>query len=349
MEKTKNPLVVIFRFIVMLIISYNITSAETVAHYNFQVDLTRVEDDRVQVILECSDFATENLVYRFPLVIPGTYRIIDYSKFIKDFKANDKNGNTIAVKRVKNSFFISNANELAFITYWIDDTWDKKRNRKLVHPAAGTNIEEGRHFFISPGGFYGYFDGKEKYPVEVIITKPETLLVTTGLMPEYLSPDKMRFNVNDYHQLIDSPMMFALPDTFNFFVGNTKTMIGVGHETESGKLAERLYDNMSPSMNAIATFLDTLPIDNYTYIIYFTDAEEIGKIESEPRFKLFKLMGYMLKHGLPRVGALEHNNSSFFYILDPGELFIEQIFELMRYGTIHEFLHIITPLNLHSF
>ncbi|MFH1851183.1 MAG: hypothetical protein ABIA75_02455 [Candidatus Neomarinimicrobiota bacterium] len=316
--------------------------------YHYQVDLTRVENDRIQVVLEAGDFAAENLVFRFTRVIPGTYRILDYSHFVSDFSAVDHQGQPIAVKRRKNSFYLSNAKELARISYRVDDTWDKKRNRGKIHPAAGTNFDEGRHFMFGPAGIFGYFAGQEKVPVDLTVTLPEGFIGVSGLTAEKIASDKLRYRTADFHELVDSPIMFARPDTIAFNVGNTSAMIGVGHALDSCGYAEKLYANMSVAMDAIATFLDTLPADNYTFIVYFDDARELGKIESTPRFRLIKMAGYLIRNGFPPIGALEHNKSSFFYIIDPGDAFLDQIMELMSYGTIHEFMHIITPLNLHS-
>ena len=349
MEKEVNFILTCFAVLLSIMLVTMPLIGEALSTYRYEVDLTKVVKDRIKVNLDCSDFAAEQLIYHFPKIIPGTYMIANYGKYIKDFCAMDKNGNQLPVKKTgKNTYLISKASQLGKISYWVNDTWDAKPFWGKPYPMEGTNIEEGENFVINAAGIFGYFQGEEKQPVEVKFTKPENLFGITVLPCEKIENKQVIYTAIDYHQLIDCPVMFAPVDTVGFNVRNTNVLIGTSHETESGQIAKQIYNYIKPSMEAVGTFLDTLPAENYAYIYYFSDEEKLGEIISSRRFIVLKLIGYLIKNGLPVGGALEHNNSSFYYMIDPGDVYFDQILEILGGISIHEFMHIITPLNLHS-
>ena len=59
------------------------------------LDLTKVDNDRVPVVINPGRFKTETVTYRLPKVVQGTYSVGDYGRFIDDFKALDYNGNAL--------------------------------------------------------------------------------------------------------------------------------------------------------------------------------------------------------------------------------------------------------------
>jgi predicted metalloprotease with PDZ domain len=118
-------------------------------------------------------------------MIPGTYAIEDYGRFVSDFKATDKKGNTLTVEKVNtNSWKIKGAGKLAKISYWIEDTFDTKVEGPEVFWPAGTNIEEGKNFVINSSGFFGYFEGMKNIPFTVNVVRAKDLYGSTGLIPQ---------------------------------------------------------------------------------------------------------------------------------------------------------------------
>ncbi len=54
------------------------------------IDLNSVKDDKVMVSVQAPSITSNNIVYRIPKIIPGTYSEDNYGKFIEDFTATDK-------------------------------------------------------------------------------------------------------------------------------------------------------------------------------------------------------------------------------------------------------------------
>ena len=55
------------------------------------LDLTKVDNDRVPVVINPGRFKTDKVTYRLPKVVQGTYSVSDFGKYVDDFKALDYN------------------------------------------------------------------------------------------------------------------------------------------------------------------------------------------------------------------------------------------------------------------
>ena len=149
---------------------------------NVAIDLNNVKDDKVQVSVDPKKIKEDIIIYRIPAIVPGTYGMSDYGKFVSDFKAFNYKGEELTYQRIDtNSWEIKGAKKLDKISYWVDDTFDSKKKHN-VYVMSGTNIEEGKNFFLNLPGFVGYFDGKKEYPYEISISHPNDLYETTSLI-----------------------------------------------------------------------------------------------------------------------------------------------------------------------
>ena len=59
-------------------IEYVPTNDYHLDQYNYQDDLTRIEEDRAMVSLECKGLGQDRVIFHFPKTIPGTYKELDY-------------------------------------------------------------------------------------------------------------------------------------------------------------------------------------------------------------------------------------------------------------------------------
>ncbi len=336
----------IFNLIMTVFILISSAFSMTGATYRYTIDLVNPENNRIHIRLSCDGFSEENITYHFPKTVPGTYKEADYGRLVKSFEAFDSAGNALAVKKEgKNSFIISGAADLNEIDYWLAPSWDQKRSLK-IWPMAGTGFSKDNYFALSSGAF-GYFEGEKLNPVELTFKSPDHLYPMTVLDKEIQGDGIVRITARDYHHLVDCPIMFAAPDTTSFNIRGTYVEVGVKRQVEGEAWAEYLHTSLEPAMAAIGGFLDSLPVERYSYILFFRDDIRLGEILEE-RFLVPKAIGYILKNGLPAGGALEHNTSSFYYLPDLGPRFQTEIHEMVGDIAIHEFMHIITPLNLHS-
>lgn len=296
--------------------------------YNYLVNLKNVTNDQVSITLQTPDIQEDTVVFSFPKAIPGSYSEKDFGRFIKDFKAYNKKGKMLPVEKINNTQYkISKAQTLQKISYKVSDTWDMVHSNYVFQP-GGTNIEADKNFVINNHAFFGYFEGYKMLPFNLSIIKPATLYGSTHLQVDRKTPELDLLKAKDYIYLADNPIMYSVPDTTSFLAGKTRINISVYSAT--GKVNSlQIASYLKPMSVALTKFFNGLPVDSYQFLYYFVDPDKAltGKDQG----------GY---------GALEHNYSSLYYL--PEVALESRLHSLVNEVSSHEFLHIQTPLNLHS-
>lgn len=320
---------------------FTLVTSVTVAQqrpYEYTLDLTKIKDDRAPVELTNLKLSTPEAIFHMPAMIPGTYAVADYGRYVTSLKAFDKKGRELpVVKSDSNSWKISNAQKLFRITYWVDDILDTPKKGPSIYPMAATNIEEGKNFVVNMPGFFGYLEGSKDTPVNFSVKRPGDFYGTTGLIPvqtgirptnlkkevNETQPDSRidKYSVENYDRLIDSPLMYSKPDTAIIKIGGSEVLISC-YSPNAKITAKEIANTVREVLTAQAQYLGgKLPVEKYAFIFYF---------ETKP------LLSY---------GALEHSYSSFYYMPEVG---IDQMVQTLRNFAAHEFFHIVTPLNIHS-
>ena len=211
--------------------------------YDYTLDLTHVVEDRVYVELQVPNNLPDEITFYMPKVVPGTYAIADYGRFVNDFKALDKKGKQLPVEKVDvNTWKIKNAGKLVRISYWVDDSFDTEVDGPEIFWPAGTNIEDGKNFIVNTSGFFGYIKDMKDIPFQIRVVRNEDFYGSTGLIPvqtgapfKIAKPEKKNepskgkavdvFRTGDYDELIDSPLMFAKPDTAIIRAANAEVLM----------------------------------------------------------------------------------------------------------------------------
>ena len=315
--------------------------------YSYSVDLTNIKDDKAMVDLDCSGLNQEKVIFHFPKTIPGTYKELDYGEMIDSISAFDSKGLILPTKKIgKNYFEISNAKDLTSINYWLDDTWDHPEAMTRIWPMGGTNIEDSSNFVIYASGWFGFFNGLENVPVEVSFIVPDGMGSFSALPIKAKNGNTIKFKARDYHQLVDCPIMISAIDTATFMVSNTKVFIEAYHANGEKGFAEVIKKDIQPSMEAIASFADSLPVNEYHFILYLRDGKAFMEtMRSKDIGIIKKIKTVWQNRSLMGAGALEHGNSSFYVLPDFGDTTFTS---MIKRVALHEFMHIFTPLNLHS-
>jgi predicted metalloprotease with PDZ domain len=306
--------------------------ARAQAPYQYTVDLTNVVDDKVKVTLQCPPLKEDAAVFVLPRVIPGSYAWKEYGRFLSDVRAFDAQGNPLKVTNKKNLFSIpKGAGRLARLEYWVSDTWDDDDLRNFVFQAGGSNIEAGNNFVLNHHAFLGYFEGYKRLPFRVEVVKPAHFYGSTWLPKESVADGKDVITAENYDLLVDNPVMYCKADTASFTVDGTRIVVSA----YSGKgvvKADSVREWLRPLAAGLHQFLGKLPVPEYHFLFYFAGNDQLPKGPT--------------KGGLSGFGALEHNHCSFYFL--PEMTDHAAMREMVQDVGAHEFLHILTPLNLHS-
>lgn len=309
-------------FFLLVFISFNLWSQNEIL---YSIDLTNVKKDQLEVQVTVPKWNRNTLTYYLPKIVPGTYANYDYGRYVSEFKAFDTKGKELTIKKVgENGYAIKPANNLAKITYWVDDTWDSPEiEGEYIFEPAGSSFKENQLFALNTHCLLGYFEGFEKSTLKLEIQKPKGFYGATSL--KNIAPvtsNKDVFQIKNYHELVDSPLMYSEPDTVQFTVANTEILISVFTPNKVIN-AEQVAQKIKPLLELQKNYLGgTLPVDKYAYLIVLSDH---------------------LKNG--SYGALEHAQSSFYYLPEGN---IQTLGQTIADVSAHEFFHVLTPLNIHS-
>jgi predicted metalloprotease with PDZ domain len=296
---------------------------------NATLDLVNVQNDKVNVTISTPPFSSSTVTYQFAKIIPGTYAIADYGRYVEDFKAYDKSGNTLSVSMTdSNTWVISNASSLARLTYKVNDTYDSEtgdafaEGSKTIFSPAGTNILAGKQFMLNMCGFVGYFNGKANITYKVSINHPENLQASSSLDDADPAKGTDVFTVPRYAEMVDHPIMYAAPDIASSRIGNMDLILSVYSPR-----------NKNISANAFMPDLEKMIRAQKAYL---------GNINNTKKYAVLTYISTNAKDDAHGFGALEHNTST-------TAVFGENMKSRELIHVIsHEFFHTLTPLNVHS-
>jgi len=296
--------------------------------YRYTVDLTKVTNDKITITLNPPDLKENELLFSFPAMVPGTYEVYNFGRFITNFTVIGKDGSSIQVTKVDvNTYKISPATKIDKITYVVDDTFDKcdlpDTQEKIVFEPGGTNIEAASNFCLNSHSLFGYFRGYTTNAFTIEFLKPKGFYPATGLSEMQLGEQSDVLTARGYHHLADSPILYSLPDTSTVKVGNTRVLVSCyspNHKINSKFIAKTLEELLYVQGDYLG---GDLPVDKYAFLFYFTDKPTISGAS----------------------GALEHSYSSFYVLPEMDSLEIQQ---QIRDVAAHEFFHVVTPLTIHS-
>jgi predicted metalloprotease with PDZ domain len=314
---------------------------------NYQVDLNNCVKDQLTVTLNTAYHGKDTAVFNFPMTVPGTYAVLDYGRFITQFKAFDSAGKVLKVKKKgNNSFTIVPGKDVAKVQYVVDDSWEEKNGDTKIFEPAGTGFESGKYFYINNGGLFGYFGFEWNNEYEIAFRKPKNLSGFSTLVQKSKTDEQTVFWSKNYHELIDNPILFTPEKDENIRVQGTDVIIASYHEGIDSS-AYYIKNKIDSAMVAIDRFVGgKLPVDNYAFLNFIKDYRELEAVFSgEKKIGLFQKIKLGRSLGGQGFGALEHGHSSSYFLPDFGH----NSYTDMVYETgVHEFMHIYSPLSLHS-
>lgn len=300
-----------------------------------KIDLTMVVDDKAPVIINPGRFTVETVTYRLPKVVQGTYSVSDFGKYIDDFKAFNYDGNELVTDKIDtNTWTISDATNLDYITYNVNDTFDVETSGGIggdtPFSPAGTNIEPD-NYVLNLHGFIGYFDSLKNNQYKLDVTAPADFVRTSALQQaanttsldgsaitsSYLAPR--------YFDITDNPMMYGKLEVEEFLVGDIKIVLSV-YSPNKTHSAKSLKETMNTMMQAQKAYL--------------------GDVNSTARYDIYVYLSEGKETSPKGFGALEHHTSTVVVMPEsmPESALAKQMIDIVS----HEFFHIVTPLSVHS-
>lgn len=312
-----------------------LTETENPAHQTpivSSLNLVDITNDQVWVEINPGNFSEETVTYRLPRVVPGTYAESNFGSFIEGFVAYDYSGAIIDTEKIDaNSWVIPNAQNLAHIGYYVNDTFDiETTETPTPFSPSGTNIDAD-NFMLNLHGFIGYFDEIKDSEYSINITAPAVFKKASALAINSTENSEDGATVTDsyfasnYFEVMDNPMMYGELQIEEFQVGDISIVLSVYSPTLA-YLASELKETVYEMMEAQNAYL--------------------GDLNSTKRYDIFLFMPSVGDKEATGFGALEHHTST--VVVLPEWLSKDQMEEAIIDIVSHEFFHIVTPLTVHS-
>ena len=298
------------------------------------IDLTAVKNDKAPVVINPGRFNVNTVTYRLPKVIPGTYSVSNFGKYIDNFKAYDYNGKTLPVnKKGNNTWVISSAKKLDKITYLVNDTFDIENEggigKEQPFSPAGTNIDV-KNYVLNLHGFIGYFESLKNNQYTLDVKGDATFIRSSALKQSGVKTINNNVKTTSYFakryfDITDNPMMYGALDVEEFMVGDIKIVLSL-YSPNKLHTAKSLKDTFYKMMLAQKAYL--------------------GKINSTPRYDIFLYLSEGKPTSPKGFGALEHHTST--VAVMPESMAADALAKSLTDVISHEFFHIVSPLNVHS-
>ena len=309
--------------VAILICSTRLSAQSQTNKYQYKIDLLNMRDNRVQVSLVPPKTNQREAKFVMPKLIPGYYDAMNFGQYVSAFKAFNKKGEPITVKRLDtNTWIVPDLKNTARITYEVSSGWEDLPQNTPGAKSAESTFKKDKLFILNYNALVGYFEKVRNKGYKVTVKKNREFYPSSALEYTHQNDTIDVVSAKDYRHLVDAPVMYCVPDTTWITVGNAKVLVSFysqSHQSYSKTLASRL-DTILRSQQAYLG--GRLPVNEYAFLIYH---------EKIPR-------------GLMADG-LEHSNST---VCLYGSETLDQLPEALIDVASHEFFHILTPLNIHS-
>ena len=315
-----KKLILIISLIYFINANSQTVTGNSTAQVTYNVNLINYEDDLFHVTVDVDGLSSENNIYNLPATVPGTYSNLNFGRFVESFKAYDKEGNELQTEKISaNQWRIANADKLSMLDYDIEDTFDTEIADNKVIPMAGTGIND-EFIVLNTFAVMGYFEGLQTIPVKVKLDYKPDWTVGTSLTMD----DNGYYTAENYDLLADNPILMGELTTANTTVNDIKVGVYV-YAPDTTINADKILNIAEDLLKSSSEFIGYSPVTHYNFLMCFLDQESF------------------LANGFMGAGALEHSYSSLFVYPGFGNYIAG-----VRDDMAHEFLHILTPLNLHS-
>ncbi|MFC1550064.1 hypothetical protein ACFL46_02085 [Candidatus Neomarinimicrobiota bacterium] len=287
----------------------------------YEVDLTDTADDLFHVSIHVDGIPNDNNVFNFVSNVPGTYRVSDFGRFVKSFQAYDENDQALGTTRLStNRWRIRNSEDVSKIVYTIEDTYDVMIDSLQLHPVLGTGIQDD-FIVINTFGILGFFDGMQSNSIQLKLTFDSSWEIGTAMKKN----DDGYFIAESFDRLADSPILIGDLTVASTMVNDIEVRIYT-YSNDPNINSEKIITAADEILKSAGEFIGYSPVPNYDFLFVLLDQDTY--LELSPRGS---------------GGALEHSLSSFYFLSGT----VDDI-PVLKDIMAHEFLHILTPLNLHS-
>ena len=220
------------------------------------VSMERPTTHYYHLVFRVDGLKGETQDFKMPAWTPGYYRIMDYAKSVKDFKAEDGAGRPLAwEKTAKNTWRVRSGKTASIVVSYDVYAFTRFCADSYLGDDGG---------FITPAGLFMHVAGRLKDPVAVtLFPHPDWKWVSTGLDPIAGRPNT--FTAPDFDTLYDCPILIGNQEVLTFEAAGRPHTVAA-YDLGTADRAKFTAD-LKKIVEAAAALMGELPYRHYTFLI----------------------------------------------------------------------------------
>lgn len=253
----KSHMVPISFFLLLIFPSWiSDASKDSQPSIEFTVSMENPNNHYFHVTMTYSNISDKSVELKLPVWTPGYYMIMDYPKYIINFRVADGSGKDLAWEKTQKNRWLINTERISKITV----NYDVYAFRTSV---ADSFLDDGRAF-ISPTGIFMHPGGKKDSPVTVtVIPWKEFPEISTGLDP--VPGRQNTFYAPDFDVLYDCPILAGKQEILTFETGGIPYTIAA--ENLGSIDRTKLTEDYRKIVEAATAIIGEAPYRHYTFIM----------------------------------------------------------------------------------
>jgi len=208
------------------------------------------------VTLSYNGVNSKTIDCKLPVWAPGYYLVINYSKNLLNFKAEDKDGTPLDWEKTTKNTWKVQTNDAKDLTISYD-----------IYAFAQSVAEpflDANRGFIPPTGVFMYVDGFLNHPVTVTVNSySKWNTISTGL--EVVDGAKNTYFANDFDILYDSPILVGNQEVVPFNVKGIPHYLAMEFSNEFD--TSKLVKDLKRIVESASAIVGDIPYENYSFLV----------------------------------------------------------------------------------
>ena len=242
---------------IAVLIVASFTYGETLrGNMAFTVSMERPNTHYYHVVLRGEGLKGETQDFKMPVWTPGFYQIMNYSRNVLNFRAEDGAGNPLAWRKTtKNTWQVKSGRSDSIIVSYDVNAFTRFVAESCLDDSLG---------FISPTGVFMHIAGRIQQPVTVTV-KPYQgwSRVSTGLDPVEGKPNT--YFAPDFDVLYDCPILVGNQEILTFEVQGIPHIFAVDNLGTFDR--QKFVVDLKRMVEAAAAIIGEIPYRHYAFLV----------------------------------------------------------------------------------
>lgn len=238
----------------VILLSLLVSATVNAASVNYTLSFSQPQTHYVEVEMRVTDWKGGDLDLRLPVWAPGSYLVREFSRFVENVTARDKNGKSLSYTRSSKNGWKFNA-----------PAGDVRIQYRVYayELSVRTSFIDADHAYLNGTSVFMYVEDGKSWPCKVTVILPDMWKKISVALE---STGKNTYAAADYDLLVDSPFEIGNHSVFNFNAS------GVEHEVamfgEGSYDVKRLQEDMKKIVEECTSVYGKHPCKNYLFIIH---------------------------------------------------------------------------------